>query len=361
MIVEASMESFAKASKKKPRYYLNSWLHRMKLHCLQPILFCETITQRTIEILVEELLNINNQLNVTYLIELILARHYPNIMEILTDDGKLFDLKTTSLKSIFAIVVMQLRTQDSFRIQSLEENFFGIAEVKLERAYDFIIPFTMGQNYSVRSYAQASVIILYKSVKAQFGARKSDVMARIARSCEVINESMKFKNASRFFEALLRDFRFTLKFDGIMTVETIYDLMPRATRMPFEEIISTHMEGEDEREELQIAEIENESETLTVSDEIVVPVAAEKAPSVVNLQQKYLPFKYQVPGEKIMGTLPSVFKNDNIMKSGMVKILFRSSAHSQTFPAFTAIKIKFNSRRITCRQTYKPRGISKNL
>lgn len=308
-IIEVYMEDFAKTSKKKPRYFPNSWIHRMKLHCLQPIVLCEgNLTQRTIEILVEEILKINNQLNVSIIIEIILSRHYPSIIEILKNDEIVQDLKSPALKSIFAIAVMQMRMDDSFTL--LAEKFFGIAEMKLETIHDLIVPFTMGQNYSVRSYAQAAIIILYKHVKSVFGTRESQIMSRIDRSCGVIKESIKFKNASKFIEVLKQDFRFSIKFSEIFTVESFYYFIPVASKMPAEEVmvVSEHL---NKNLRFKIAEMETETESQVMGDEVAVPTLDRSDSTSVSLQQKYLPYKYQVPGEKLMSTMPKVFEGDD--------------------------------------------------
>lgn len=316
-IVEALMEDYSTASKKKPRYFPNSWIHRMKLHCLQPIVFSNSdLSERTIEILIEELLNINNQLNVTYLIEIILARHHPNIIEILKDDETVSRLKSPALKSIFAIAVMQLKMEDSCKL--LDENFFGIAELKLETTHDIILPFAMGQNYGVRSYAQAAILMLFKHVKSQFGTRKSRVMARIAKSCEVISQSMKFKNAARFLEVLKKDFRFTLKFDKILMVDTFYHFIPHATNMPFEEVIKSSKKIDDLQ--FTIAEMENEPDGLVVSSELPLPTSQEPQSNPTNFQQKYVPYKSQIPGEKLLSTLPAIFHYNHENQLGLVSL-----------------------------------------
>lgn len=308
-IIESYMESFAKASKKKPRYFPNSWIHRMKLHCLQPIIFSENLTQRTIEILIDEMLCINNQLNVSILIEIILARYCPTVVEILKDEKVVSGLKTPALKSIFVIAVMQMRMEDSFTL--LAEKFFGIAEMKLELIHDLIIPFTMGQNYSVRSYAQASIIILYKYIKSLFGARESQIMSRIDQSCKIIVTSMKFKNASKFIEVLKQDFRFLINFNQIWTVESFYYFIPVASKMPTEEVIMIdEMLDSSKMSQFKIAEMENATESFVMGDELAVPNVERLDSASVSLQQKYLPYKYQIPGERLMTTLPKIFEND---------------------------------------------------
>lgn len=307
-IVEALMEDFANASKKKPRYFPNAWIHRMKLHYLQILVFCDKITKRTVDILLIELLEINNQKNVTHLIEILLARHRPNIIEFLKEEHIVTNLKAPALKSIFSIAVMQLRMEDSFTL--LAENFFGIAEYKLEAAHDIILPFTMGQNYGVRSYAQAAILLMHQHVKSLFGARESKIMSTVGKSCETIYKAMKFKNASKFIDNLRQDFRFTFKFDQLLSDETFYHHIVKATKMPFDEIII--YPGWRNLEDLQfnVAEMEAEPEVFVSTDEIEVSTTELRPDTTLNLQQKYLPYKYQVPSEKTLSEFPSVFAND---------------------------------------------------
>lgn len=309
-IIENYMEAFSKASKKKPRYFPNSWIHRMKLHYLQPLVFCSEISKRTVNILLDELFNVNNQLNVTYLIEIILARHHPGMVEVLKDESIVSKLKAPAVKSIFSVAIMQLKIEDAFTL--LEEKFFGIAEMRLETLHDIIMPYICFQNYGVRSYAQAAIILMYKHVKSQFGARKSIVMSRIASSCSIIEESMKFKNAARFYEALKQDFRFTLKFSQILSAETFYHHIPFATKMPPEEIISCEDEASVDCSRFKVAENADESNThVVVSEELSVSTPEESNSNSLNFQQKYLPYKYQVPVDKLIRLMPSFFKLDD--------------------------------------------------
>lgn len=323
-IIEAYMEDFAKSSKKKPRHFPNSWIHRYKLHCLQPIIYCEAITNRTVEILIHEMLNINNQPNVTYLIEIILARHCTDIVDLLKDVDKVFSLKAPALKSIFTIAVMHEKMPNSFKL--VVANFFGIAERRVGAIHDVILPFMMGQNFGVRSYAQAAIVMLYKHVKSLFGTRDNTIISDVAKTCKVINESMQFKNASKFFESLKQDFRFALTFEKIWRVDTFYHHIPYLTKMTFEEIVAAkYCENVEILKKTDLSQfkiaVESENTTLVMSDEIAVPISDSSSPSSVNLQQKYLPYKYQVPGEKLMNVYPSTFQTDDSNQLCLVKLL----------------------------------------
>lgn len=289
-IIEGLMEDFAKASCKKPRYFPNAWIHRMKLHYLQAIFFSPTLTPRTIEILVWELLNINNQLNVTYLLEMILARFHPSIVDILKDEGQVSKLKAPAVKSIFAIAVMQLSLQNNDKL--LKE---------AEKYHDLIFPFTMGQNYGVRAYAQAAIAILHKSIEA-ITKQKTEFTKRLAKSASIIASSMKFKNAAKFYEALRKDFRYKFKFADIWTAEVFYNKIPSLTKMPFDEIVT--LEGDRMfPEPFEIAEFNEESEATTLTEELAVPLTSQAATS--NLQMKY---KYQVPGDDLVNIYPNNFE-----------------------------------------------------
>lgn len=310
-MIEDYMETFAAASKKKPRYYQNSWMHRYKLHCLQPMIFCKQLTQRTVDILLEELLNINNQLNVTYLLEILLAANRPNIVEILNDKEVVVKLKAQAFKSLFSIAVMQMKGEDSFKL--LDEKFFGIAEVKLETLHDAIMPYTMGQNYGVRSYAQAAILVLFRHVKSVFGhSRESPILSRIAKSCEIMTESMVFKNAARFVENLQQDFRFNMKFEDIWTVEVFYYQLPGVTKMSFDELIAK-FNGHGKIQSyltLKVAEMEPDQEAVVVSDVLEAPYQEKSTLNELNLQQKYVPYKYQIPTTKTLSIMPLLFKNE---------------------------------------------------
>lgn len=62
----------------KPRYYANSATHRLKLRLVQAIAVMVDLDGHTTPGLIEMLLDENNQLNVTYIVELIVGRtHQP--------------------------------------------------------------------------------------------------------------------------------------------------------------------------------------------------------------------------------------------------------------------------------------------
>lgn len=300
------MEDFSKASLKKPRYFLNSYTHRFKLHCLQPILFCESdISKRTIEILVNEILTVNNQLNVTYLIEIILARYYTieNIFNILRDGTQICNLKAPAIRSLISILIMQIKKEDT------------VTEFRMEVAHDIIASFAMGQNYSIRSTAQAAIVILYEHMKKQFRTSKPEVMSRIEKTCDIINESMKFKNASKLFKVLIDDFRYNLKFSEIWTESTFYYNLPKATEMSIEEIVQIGKPCELNWKISELEEIQDktrETETVVCDGLELGPAGNSSSMALTNFQQKYLPHKYQIPSWELLTELPEIFKSSLI-------------------------------------------------
>lgn len=284
---------------KNPRYFPNSLIHRMKLRCLQPVVFCSRISEKSFNILTNELLTINNQPNVTYLIEIIIAKNSLHFFEILKDVAKIQRLKAPALKSIFSIAIMQIRMCQDFKT----------AKQMLVELHDLIMPFTMGQNFGIRTYAQAAIVMAHQHVLMFCQGNESNEVFRIAKTCDIINESLKFKNAARYFDVVKRDFRFTMNMGKLWTADAFYEYIPRATKMTFEEIINVDVKSHEMATLEFITEMNTEQETDVVQDELLVPVVEQMSEESMNLQQKYLPYKYQIPGAKLMETMPSVFRN----------------------------------------------------
>ena len=324
-IIESYMIDFARFSSKNDRYFPNSYDHRYKLHCLQPLIFCENLTAKTIEILIDEVLNVNNQPNVTYILEILLARHISDFIRILRDKTKAAGLKAPALKSIFTIALMREKMPDSFKFSS--KLFYGMEETTCGEIHDAILPYAMGQNYSVRTYAAATTVMLFKHVKSLFGSQNSADLESLAKTCNVINDSLEFKNAAKFFENLKVDFRFAMKFEKMWRVDTFYHHIPYITKMSLDEIIAPRYNDFNEiYKETNLSQfraaMENEGPSLVMSDTIAVPVPEASSSTSANLQQKYLPYKYQIPGEKLMSDYPSAFQSKDGNKLELVSVDF---------------------------------------
>lgn len=280
-------------SKKKPRYYTNSQFHRQKMHLLQPIALLSEIPELSIESLLFELTQVNNQLNLTYFLEIILVNFCPDILNRVKNQVNTF--KAPALKSIFSIAVMLIR-----KFQNFDE-----AERKLTEIFDLIFPFVMGQNFGVRSYAIVSLILSLEHVKSLSDFKFTQQITKISEIGELMVKSAQNKNAKKFFEALQEDFRFVKDFEELFSIESFYGRIPAITNMPFDEIIS----NSDDFMSFKAADITKSLDDQILSDELEVPVEdSQNVDSAVNLQQKYLPYKFKIPGDNLLRTLPSAFK-----------------------------------------------------
>ncbi|XP_070503310.1 uncharacterized protein [Chironomus tepperi] len=290
-IVGRKITELSVISKKKVRYYPNSNIHRLKLHHFQPLYFCKNISKEIIDILIDELLRVNNQLNVIYMIEIILASHYPDIIQLLNSD-----LNSQALKSIFAIAIMQMKM----------ERDFEKAEKKLDSIFKNILPFSMGQNFGVRIYSLLTMILSYEHIKTLSKFTETAITSKMLEITIVIQESVKQKNCLKYFNALKNDFRFSKDFMMLNRSQIFYRDIPRATNMSFEEII------EDENVDFDsfvAADMAKDGDCIVMADEFEIVLNEHVNSSIVNLQQKYLPYKNQSPGENLLRSLPDRFKS----------------------------------------------------
>jgi tRNA guanosine-2'-O-methyltransferase len=291
-VIKEKILELSKATKKKPRYYANSSVHRSKLHHYQPLLFCETIDEEVMDALIYELLWISNQLNVQFLLEIIVCRHYnSNFLSVLSNAS---DLKPQALKSIFSIAIMQIKAQTDF----------AVAEKMLDDIFHKAFSFAMGQNFGVRIYSLLAMVLSFEHVAGLKNFKHTPIISKIEELCAVIKESVKQKNCLKYFNALKRDFRFVAPLSELLSVEYFYHLIPAATNMSFEEIIPV----DEQNEKLIVADMLKVIEQVIVDEEIEMTVETRAKDGSINLQQKYVPFKYQIPGDNLLNSLPVNFK-----------------------------------------------------
>ena len=300
-IVGAKIVELSVISKKKVRYYPNSNIHRLKLHHFQPLYFCKNISKEIIDILVFELLRLNNQLNVIYILEIILASHLPNIVDLLNGD-----LNSQALKSIFSIAIMQMKM----------ENDFEKAEKRLDSMFKSILPFSMGQNFGVRTYSLLTMILSYEHIKTLPNFTETATTSKMFEICNVIRESVKQKNCLKYFNALENDFRFSKDYIKLNRSQVFYRDIPKATNMPFEEII---VDGNEDFESFLAADMLKEGDCIVMADELEIVSDRKVNSGIVNLQQKYLPFKNQSPEENLLRTIPDRFKSFDINEACLVR------------------------------------------
>lgn len=304
MDVKISQE-LTNLSMKKPRYYTNSLFHRQKMHLMQPIAFLTAISPSSLDSLVYELTQVNNQLNITIYLEIILAKFCSDILDRVK--SQINSLKAPPLKSIFAIAVMQIR-----QLKTFDE-----AEKFLSKIFDLIFPFVMGKNFGVRSYAMVSLISSIEHVKGLPGFKFTQNITKFSEICELMTKSIQNKNAQKYFAALREDLRFVKAFDELLSVESFYGRIPAITNMPFEEIIDLNEDLSD----FKAADITKFTEDQFLSDELEVPVDDSRdVEGSVNLQQKYLPYKFKIPGDSLLRTLPSAFKFYNETEMTLVSL-----------------------------------------
>ena len=309
-IVEDLIEEFGEMSKKKPKgYFLNSLVHHLKLRYLQPVFFCLYLSSKCQAILINEIININNQTNISAIIEIILAKFNVDVISLLTNEK--LDLKSTTLKSIFAILTMQIRNETELEV----------VELKLQKMIELVMPYTMGQNFGTRIFAQAAIMQSCEYFKLLCEMNAPDREFKTGNEvCEMIQGSLKAKNASKYFKIAQNDFRFSLHLKKqLWTYDAIYVHILRITNMSDEAIIPKYLFSgsldwfqsflcEDKSLEL-LQPLENcmEPEHLVINEEL--EIVEQKAASTMNLQQKYVPYKFQIPGEKLLLSLPSIFGN----------------------------------------------------
>ncbi|CAO1429025.1 unnamed protein product [Diamesa hyperborea] len=308
-IVEELIVELGELSKKKPKgYFLNSLVHHQKLRYLQPVLFCQFISSKCEAILMNEIININNQTNISAIVEIILAHFDVDVWKLIEDEQ--LDLKSTTLKSIFAILTMQLRC----------ENDSKAIELRLQKLITHVMPYTMGQNFGTRIFAQAAIMQCWEHLQSVLAKTPSKQVIQTGNeACAMIQKSLKAKNAAKYFKIAQNDFRFTLNvLDELWTFDAFYVHILRITNMSEDGIIypvlyhdhddkwfDTFLCKDNSLELLKPMESCMEPEHLVVNEEL--EVVDHKAESSMNLQQKYVPYKFQIPGGKLLSTLPTIF------------------------------------------------------
>lgn len=301
-VVGKNILEMSAVNRKKARYYPNSKIHRIKLRHFQPLVFCSNIQKEVIDELIFELLWINNQLNVIFVLELYIAYKYENIFGLFKLHAK--DLNSQALKSLISIAIIQLKSITIFKE----------AENMLDKIFQNIFPFTMGHNFGVRVYSMLAITLSIEHIQSLSDYVETPLTKMISDIRGFILESVKQKNCLKYFEALKCDFRFSKKLEDLVKPNIFYSVIPNITHMPFEEII---YDESDEFEKYHAADIPKDSDILVTIEEMEM-VDNLKIFSVSNLQRKYLPLKNQLPSEKLLKTLPETYKSFNVENGLMV-------------------------------------------
>lgn len=216
-------ETFEKISKSNPRYYADSLPHRQKLRLVQGLCVVTKLTATQPYPFLHHLLQETNQPNVNYLLELLLADSSIDTLTIINSVDK-EKLKVSGIQSLF--VILWLRC--------CKTNYFETEYI------NFLLPWTMAQNFSTRLYAQVTIAKLIE----KFYKRPDELdSCPFANVYDAIKSYVKQGNVEINMEKGMNDFRFNTIFDytNLLTLENIFNNIPRISNMAPEEIASTRL------------------------------------------------------------------------------------------------------------------------
>lgn len=278
-LIDKLINEFNKITKSKPRYFADSQHHRIKLRIVQTLSILFDFTNSSNNFLLNTILNGNNQPNVNYIIECITAKTISSesLIKVLEN---LNDLKMNPLQSIFVITFFKC-------CQKMD---FDLAEKSIEA----ILPWTMGQHFSTRLYAQITVLKFIE----KFNFINCDKYSIIYKS---IKNSLKQGNAEKNSEKLLQDFRFnSIDYQNLTSICNVFYNIPRITLMAPEELIplvlfkncSSDIEFQLEvKEDFSLNNSEhswNKKQDLSIITEV-------QENDFDNVQKKIIPGKFSLP------------------------------------------------------------------
>uniref|UniRef100_A0A1B0GM97 tRNA/rRNA methyltransferase SpoU type domain-containing protein n=1 Tax=Phlebotomus papatasi TaxID=29031 RepID=A0A1B0GM97_PHLPP len=252
-VLEELLKKYDAMSKTKAMYYPNSHHHLTKLRIVQGIAAIVHHTNIWRPEYLEFLLNEANQPSILYILELIVAQTIPDeTISHLTEMLKSAKhLKMHSAQSIFCILYLLCRKKNS-------PDF-------CRTCFNAIYPWTMGQNFSCRLYAQIAILKIHKLL--------SDTQSQPQE--KYITKSLLFSfyelsgNPEKNMERLKSDFRFNFLNENYLLSPTyIFRDIPRITGVAETEIVS-YCNGE---EDLKT---------------IVHPWQQKQAPGVTSVQETY--------------------------------------------------------------------------
>lgn len=247
------LKKYDALSKTKAMYYPNSHHHLTKLRIVQGIAAIVHHTNIWRSEYLEFLLNEANQPSIIYILELIVAQTIPDetIFRLTEMLKSVNNLKMHSAQSIFCILYLLCRKKNS-------PDF-------CRTCFDAIYPWTMGQNFSCRLYAQIAILKIHKLL--------TDTQSQPQE--KYITKSLLFSfyelsgNPEKNMERFENDFRFNCLNESYLLSPTyIFRDIPRITGVAETEIVS-YCNGE---EDLKT---------------IVHPWQQKQAPGVTSVQETY--------------------------------------------------------------------------
>lgn len=323
-IMEDFLQDFEKLSNQKPRYFPNSKMHCLKQRYLAPLVFCEKITEATMNILMQEIQHQNNQPNINYLLEILVAKclvqrkNADIVFEVLESDN---NLKAPNLQSLFVVLFLFC--------EAMKRKKLG------DRAIEAILPYTMGKNFGTRLYSQITALQLIET----FDEGDMDLFHKI------IKKSFKIGNAAKHYAKIQEDFRYScMNYDRLLTIDMAYHHLPRIGGMSDDEIITYEMfqkavqelawiDPPDDptnktdqffhnhyyKEKLEIwskhlmpkdcsmeqvpVVADSKVENLIVSEELAINSVINGSGNGTNVQQKIMPYKFQMPNKSLLATI----------------------------------------------------------
>ncbi|XP_058462631.1 uncharacterized protein LOC131437366 [Malaya genurostris] len=215
------IEKFQQISRSKERYYADSQTHRHKLRIVQTLCVVSKLTGTKPYPLLNIVLYETNQPNINYLIELIVADSTIDTLTVI-NSLKTDKVKVSGVQSVF--VILWLRC--------CKTNFLDVEYV------NFLLPWTMAQNFSTRLYAQ---ITISKLIEKFYDRPNQPDVCPFANIYSAINSYLKQGNVEKNLEKCMKDFRFNSIFDyeNLLTLENVYNNIPRVSRMAPEDVVST--------------------------------------------------------------------------------------------------------------------------
>ncbi|XP_065089966.1 probable methyltransferase TARBP1 [Ochlerotatus camptorhynchus] len=293
------IEKFQQITKSKERYYADSQTHRHKLRIMQALCVVFKLTGTKPYSLLEIVLYETNQPNINYLIELILA---DSSIDTLTIINSLRNdrVKVSGVQSVF--VILWLRC--------CKTNYLDVEYI------NFLLPWTMAQNFSTRLYAQ---ITISKLLEKFYEKPNQTGCCPFTNIYCAINSYLKQGNVEKNLEKCMKDFRFNsiFDYDNLLTLENVYHNIPRVSGMAAEDVVATKILKEC-FEVLQLAEV-----NMGVAVEFDELVSERKENLFLShgfggsdhIQKKIVPLKCLEPGLEVLTNLPEQLrlkKKDNI-------------------------------------------------
>uniref|UniRef100_A0A8D8F103 Probable methyltransferase TARBP1 n=1 Tax=Culex pipiens TaxID=7175 RepID=A0A8D8F103_CULPI len=295
------IERFQQISKAKERYYADSQTHRHKLRIVQALCVLLKLTGTHPYPLLEVVLYETNQPNINYLIELILADSSIDTLTII-NSLRADKVKVSGVQSVF--VVLWLRC--------CKTNYLDVEYI------NFLLPWTMAQNFSTRLYAQ---ITIAKLIEKFYDKPEAGPFGNIHAA---INSYLKQGNVEKNLEKCMKDFRFNRVFDyaNLLTLENVFHNIPRVSGMAAEDVVGTRVLGECFAS-LQLERV-NLGEAIEFGE-----LAVEKRENLFlssgfggadHIQKKIVPLKAVEPGRELLGDLPERLRLRKAKEDGLIVV-----------------------------------------